>query len=359
MSAPADRRDRLRAELPSLGVEAALITRLVNVRYLTGLASSNTALLISCDGTDLLATDGRYATLAGQVAGDVELVVERSVATVLAERAVATDRRTIAVETHDVSVDLHEALQQAAPSVRWSSLHHAVERLRTTKDDAEIELLRHACAITDRAFAEVLPVLRPGLSERMIARLLESAMIDAGADAPAFETIVAAGPSGALPHHRPSDRLVERGELVTMDFGARYRGYHADMTRTVAVGPPPGWAADVYALVGEAQRAGCTASRPGVDARELDTAARTVIADAGQAAYFPHGLGHGVGLEIHEAPLIGYRATGTIEARTPLTIEPGIYLPGRGGVRIEDTLVVRDGEPDLLTHSPRDLLVLG
>ena len=359
MSAPADRRDRLRTELPSLGVEAALITRLVNVRYLTGLASSNAALLVGADGRDLLATDGRYASLAAAVADDLELVVDRSVATVLTDRAVAAGCRTIAVETHDMSVDLHEALQQAVPQVRWSSLHHAVERLRTTKDATEIELLRHACAITDRAFAEVVPVLRPGLSERLIARLLENLMIDAGADAPAFETIVAAGPSGALPHHRPSDRLVERGELVTLDFGARYRGYHADMTRTVAVGPPPAWAADVYSLVGEAQRAGRTASRPGVDARELDTAARTVIADAGQSAYFPHGLGHGVGLEIHEAPLIGYRATGTIEARTPLTIEPGIYLPGRGGVRIEDTLVVRDGEPDLLTHSPRELLVLG
>ena len=144
-----------------------------------------------------------------------------------------------------------------------------------------------------------------------------------------------------------------------MDFGARYCGYHADMTRTVAVGPPPAGLADVYALVREAQCAGRAARRPGIDARELDMAARTVIADAGQAAYFPHGLGHGVGLEVHEAPLIGYRATGTIEARTPLTIEPGIYLPGRGGVRIEDTLVVRDGEPDLLTHSPRELLVLG
>jgi Xaa-Pro aminopeptidase len=201
--------------------------------------------------------------------------------------------------------------------------------------------------------------VRPGLTERQVARLLETAMADAGADGPAFETIVAAGPHGAVPHHRPTDRPLDRGDLVTMDFGARYRGYHADMTRTVAVGAPPAPALlETYALVEVAQRAGRAAVRPGVDARDLDAAARTVIADAGQAANFPHGLGHGVGLEIHEPPLIGYHAAGTIEARTPLTIEPGVYLPGRGGVRIEDTLVVRDGEPDLMTQSRRDLLVL-
>ena len=357
MSPPASRRDRLRAELAALDADAGLITRLVNVRYLTGLASSNAALLVSADGTDLLATDGRYAPLAAQVA-DVEVVVDRSVATALIARAVATGQLAVAVETHHVTVDVQTVLREVAPTVRWSSLNRAVERLRTTKDDVEIECLRQACAITDQAFAQVLPALRPGLTERQVARLLEAAMADAGAESPAFETIVATGPHGAVPHHRPTGHRLNVGDLVTMDFGARYQGYHADMTRTVAIGGvPPMHLQDIYALVADAQRAGREAVRPGIDARELDAAARTVIADAGQGPYFPHGLGHGVGLEIHEAPLIGYQATGTIEARTPLTIEPGVYLPGRGGVRIEDTLVVRDGEPELLTQSPRDLLV--
>jgi Xaa-Pro aminopeptidase len=360
MSQPAVRRARLRAELAALDVDAALITRLVNVRYLTGLASSNAALLVGADGTDLLATDGRYATFAAQVASDLELVVDRSVATALTARAVAAGCGTLAVETHDVTVDLQDALRDAGPRVRWLSLNQAIERLRTTKDAVEIEALRQACAITDQAFAQVLPALRPGLTERQVARLLESAMTDAGAECSAFEPVVAAGPNGAEPHHWPTDRLIEPGDLVTVDFGARFDGYHADMTRTVAVGgPPQSQLRDVYALVHEAQRAGRAAVRAGIDARELDAAARTVIADAGSAAHFPHGLGHGVGLEIHEAPLIGYQAAGTIEARTPLTIEPGVYLPGLGGVRIEDTLVVRDGEPDLLTQSPRDLLVRG
>jgi Xaa-Pro aminopeptidase len=359
MSGPAARRDRLRAELEPAGLDAALVTRLVNVRYLTGLASSNAALLVGADGIDVLATDGRYATVAQQVAADLDLVVDRAVATSVVARAVAAGHGVLAMETHDVTVDLQEALRHAAPRLRWCSLGRAVERLRATKDAAEIELLRQACAITDQAFAEVLPALRPGLTERQVARLLETAMTDAGADGPAFETIVAAGDHGAVPHHRPTDRPLERASLVTMDFGARYRGYHADMTRTVAVaGSPTQQLREIYFLVEDAQRAGRAAARSGIDARDLDSAGRSVIAAAGLAAQFPHGLGHGVGLEIHEAPLIGYQTAGTIEARTPLTIEPGVYLPGSGGVRIEDTLVVRDGEPDLLTQSPRDLLVL-
>ncbi len=355
----AARRQRLRDELPAMGVDAALITRLVNVRYLTGLASSNAALLVGADGADLLATDGRYATVAAAVAGDLELVVERSVAAVLTARAAAAGRHGIGLETHDVSVDLQATLTDLAPRLRWVSLQGAVERLRATKDPGEIELLREASALTDRAFERVVPALRPGHTERQVARLLETAMADCGAEGPAFETIVAAGPNGAIPHHRPTDRLIEPGDLVIMDFGARYRGYHADITRTVAVGrPPASWLQDVYQLVQDAQHAGRAAARAGIDAAELDAAARAPISRAGHGADFPHGLGHGVGLEIHEAPLIGYHATGTIGARTPLTIEPGVYLPGRGGVRIEDTLVVRDGEPELLTHTPRDLLVL-
>jgi Xaa-Pro aminopeptidase len=235
----------------------------------------------------------------------------------------------------------------------------AVESLRAVKDDHEIALLREACAIGDQALLETLDRVAPGHTEREVARRLEACMVELGADGVAFDTIVATGSNSAIPHHRPTDREVERGDLLKIDFGALYRGYHADCTRTVVVGrEPEGWQHDIYDVVRKAQRAGRNALAVGADVREVDAAARSVVAEAGYAEQFSHGLGHGVGLEIHEAPMLGPSASGRLADRTPVTVEPGIYLPGRGGVRIEDTLVVRDGAPDLLTTTPKDLRVL-
>jgi Xaa-Pro aminopeptidase len=187
-------------------------------------------------------------------------------------------------------------------------------------------------------------------------------MVDIGAEAPAFDTIVASGPNGAIPHHAPGERQLQRGDLVTIDFGARSGGYHADMTRTVSIGEPAQWQRDTYELVARAQQAGMAAARPGAALTEVDAAARDLIREAGHGEHFRHGLGHGVGLEVHEAPMLGYESAGRLAARVPVTIEPGIYLPGMGGVRIEDILVV-DGEGSsgtrgLLTTTTRELLAL-
>ncbi|MCP9984202.1 M24 family metallopeptidase [Actinomadura madurae] len=200
--------------------------------------------------------------------------------------------------------------------------------------------------------------MRAGVTERAVAVALERAMVDLGAERPAFESIIASGPNGAVPHHHPGGRELERGDLVTLDFGALYGGYHADMTRTVAIGEPADWQRDLYDLVHRAQRAALDAAVPGAETKAVDAAARDVIAAAGHGDAFPHGLGHGVGLEIHEAPLMGYDKTGKLVDRVPITAEPGVYLAGRGGVRIEDTLVVRAGGPELLTTTTKDLLVL-
>ena len=184
-------------------------------------------------------------------------------------------------------------------------------------------------------------------------------MVELGAESLAFPTIVATGPNSAIPHHRPSDREIQRGDLLKIDFGALYQGYHADCTRTFLVGQEPAdWQREIFDVVRQAQRAGRHALVPGVEGTDVDAAARSVVVEAGFGEQFPHGLGHGVGLEIHEAPLMGYGSTGRIESGTALTVEPGIYLPGRGGVRIEDTLVVSEGGPELLTTTPKDLLVL-
>jgi Xaa-Pro aminopeptidase len=340
------------------GLDAVLVTRLVNVRYLTGFTGSNGVLLVPADGPDILCTDGRYTTQAGVQAPDVELLIDRNSAVSLTDRAVADGRRRLGFESHDVTVDLHTTL---AGKAELTSVERAVEKLRAAKDDEEIALLREACAIADRALADLIGAggLRPGRTEREVGRDLDSRMLDHGAYAPSFETIVAAGPDSAVPHHRPTDRVLERGDLVKLDFGAEYGGYHSDMTRTVVLGEPADWQREIYDLVRAAQTAGRHALAIGAEVKAIDAAAREVIAAAGRGEEFAHGLGHGVGLEIHEAPALSPLGAGTLADRMAVTVEPGVYLPGRGGVRIEDTLVVRDGaEPDLLTTTTKDLVVL-
>jgi Xaa-Pro aminopeptidase len=192
-----------------------------------------------------------------------------------------------------------------------------------------------------------------------VAFRLDAQMIALGAERTAFDTIVASGRNGAIPHHAPTDRPLRRGDLVTMDFGALYDGYHADMTRTVAIGAVAGWQREIYELVALAQQAGIAVLEDGVEAGAVDAAARDVIEAAGHSAHFQHGLGHGVGLEIHEAPMLGYGRTGKLSDRVPVTVEPGVYLPGLGGVRIEDVLVVTAGDrARILTSTTRELLVL-
>ncbi|MES9540306.1 MULTISPECIES: aminopeptidase P family protein [unclassified Actinomadura] len=351
------RRRRLAALVAERDAAALLVTRLVNVRYLTGLDSSRAALLVPADGPAVLATDGRYAGMAAQVCPELPVVVDRQVAEALVKRAAEDGLGRVGFEAHDVTVEHHTALLDAA-EVELAPLGRLVEELRMVKDEEEIGLLREACAVTDRAFEAVLPEIRAGVTERAVAIALERAMVDEGAEGPAFESIIASGPNGAVPHHHPGGRELQRGDLVTMDFGALYGGYHADMTRTVAIGEPAAWQRDLYDLVHRAQAAALAAALPGAETKDVDAAARDVIADAGHGEAFSHGLGHGVGLEIHEAPLMGYDKTGKLMDRVPITAEPGVYLTDRGGVRIEDTLVVRAGGPELLTTTTKDLLVL-
>lgn len=325
------------------GVEALLVTWPVNVRYLTGLDSSNAAVLVRADGSAKLATDSRYIEKAKGLG--IEAVEARDVAGALAFAGVG-------IEAAHMTVAVYQALERAVP------LEPLVEKVRMVKDDHELELIRTACAISDQAFADISGNIRPGLTERDVARILEARMIELGADKPAFESIVASGENGAIPHHSPGERQLRAGDLVTLDFGALYQGYHADMTRTVSLGPPADWQRDLYNLVAEAQRAGRHALTPGAVTGDVDKAARSIIEAAGHGDDFRHGLGHGVGLEIHEDPFLGPSRTGRLEDRVPITVEPGVYLPGRGGVRIEDTLVTRVNGPELLTNTTKELLVL-
>ena len=359
------RRARLIAALDEAQLDALLVTALVNVRYLSGFTGSNAALLVAREppGDAVLATDGRYVTQAGTESGDLDLVVDRACAPALVAWAGTHGLRRLGIEARTVTLAGLDELRKAAgegPGPELVPLDAAVESLRTIKDDAELALIARACAISDLALNELWGSVAVGRTERELAHELEHRMHVHGAEAPAFATIVAGGPHSAIPHHQPTDRPLEQGDLLKIDFGARVGGYHADMTRTVVVGGPPGpWQRDIHDLVAAAQRAGRDALAPGAAAVDVDAAARTVIEQAGHGSDFPHGLGHGVGLQIHEAPMIGITADGRVDCGVPVTVEPGVYLPGRGGVRIEDTLVVRDGGPQLLTTATRELLVLG
>jgi Xaa-Pro aminopeptidase len=258
-----------------------------------------------------------------------------------------------------MTVERHAELAAAAEGVTTRPFGRMIEALRMVKDPLELEKLQVACELSDAALAEVLPGIKAGDSERSVALRLEHQMALLGAERPAFDTIVASGPNGAIPHHVPTDRPIARGDLVTMDFGALYDGYHADMTRTIAIGAVADWQREIYDLVALAQQVGIAVLEDGVEAGAVDAAARDVIEAAGHSGHFQHGLGHGVGLEIHEAPMLGYGRTGKLSDRVPVTVEPGVYLPGLGGVRIEDVLVVTaGGRPRMLTSTTRELLVL-
>jgi Xaa-Pro aminopeptidase len=350
--------------LISADLDALVVSDLVNVRYLSGFTGSNAALLVFADGgSPVLATDSRYRTQVARQAPDVESAIERACARHLVERAVAAGARRIGFESHVVTVDGYDALAGALEGCNDAELVRAsstVEALREVKDSGEVALLRLACGAADAALAALVDrgALRPGRTERDVARELEALMLDHGADGPSFETIVAAGANSAVPHHRPTDAELADGDFVKIDFGAVVGGYHSDTTRTFVLGSAAAWQREIYALVADAQRAGLEALECGTPLADVDAAARRIIADAGHADHFGHGLGHGVGLQIHEAPGIGSGAVGSLRSGSVVTVEPGVYLPGRGGVRIEDTVLVGERGAESLSRFSKDLAVL-
>ena len=357
----ADRRARLRTLLAERGLDALLVSSLVNVRYLTGFVGSNGGLLVVTGSEDaVLATDSRYADTAALECPDVEVLVERDTGPALAAVAATRGVGRLGYESHQVTVDGFRHLQHACGTASLARADRPVEDLRLVKDDAEVAALRSACAVADAAFADVLAAIRPGVTERTVAYDLESRMRRHGSEAPSFDTIVAGGDHSAVPHHRPTDRPFAPGDLVKLDFGAVIAGYHSDMTRTVVLGEPAAWQREVYDLVAAAQQAGVDALLDGVATADVDRVSRGVVEAGGMGERFLHGLGHGVGLEIHEGPAIGSSSAGALGTGMVVTVEPGIYLAGRGGVRIEDTLVVRSAgaAAERLTLTTRELLVL-
>jgi Xaa-Pro aminopeptidase len=341
------------------GLDALLVTHLPNVRYLTGFTGSNGQLVLGRSSSILL-IDGRYAEQAAHESPDLErrTCLDGYVGDAL-EAARGSGRR-IGFEPEAVSFGEWERLRAAAEDLELLPTTGTIERLREVKDHQERALIAAAQETADSAFEEIVlgGGLREGVTERETAVALEVAMRRAGADAVAFGSIVAFGANTAEPHHRPSDRELRPGDLVKLDFGAEVAGYRSDMTRTIGFGPPGSRQRELYEVVAAAQAAGVAAVGDGVVASDVDAAARTIIEDAGLGDAFSHPVGHGVGLEIHESPIMRASSRTVLRAGAVVTVEPGVYLPGVGGVRIEDMVEVTAEGRRVIPRTSKELIVL-
>ncbi|MDP2892192.1 MAG: Xaa-Pro peptidase family protein [Bacillota bacterium] len=344
------------AKLPALGAEACFISSPANYRYLSGFSGSNAKLLILKDKKYLF-TDFRYIIQAAEQAPEYEIVKENpgmELAQVY-EALKANGVSSLAFEDAKVSVKAFPEMKDAFPGVELRALGSAVEQLRMRKYEDEVEWLRKAAAMTDEAFAHILGVIKPGVSECDIAAEIEYHFRKRGSRA-SFEPVAAGGPNSAICHAQPSLRKLQHGDMVLMDFGCEVEGYLSDMTRTVSIGRPSDEMKKIYSLVLEAQSAALAALSAGKKAADVDAAARGRIAKAGYGDKFGHSLGHGVGLEIHEDPRLSPVSEDVLDEGMAVTIEPGIYIEGLGGVRIEDLCIVRKGGYEDLTHSPKELI---
>ena len=339
------------------GLSSMLITKPENRRYFSGFSGSAGMLLISDKASKLL-TDFRYVEQATVEAEQFEIVrYATSAYEKLAEITNKLDVATIGFESDFVTYDMHSTLAEYMPNINLRPVQ--IDALRMVKDVNEVDSIRKAVKIADQAFSHILTYIKPGISELAVARQLEYHMGKLGAEKPAFDTIVASGKRGALPHGKASQKIMELGDFVTMDFGAVYQGYHSDITRTICIGTATAKQREIYEIVLAAQLAGVQAVYPGKTGNAIDAVARKIIVNAGYGEYFGHGLGHSVGLAIHEEPRLSPANTQTILMENMVvTVEPGIYLPEWGGIRIEDTVLVSADGCKILTASSKHLIEL-
>lgn len=356
---PLERRRRLRARLAEAGLDALLVTSMDNVRYLTGFTGSTGALVVSIDGDDLLVTDGRYDR---QTKEEVTEGVDVEIATdpplqVLRVRLGERGAGRVACEGEHLSVAAWGAWEEGAGSP-LEPVSGWIEALRAVKSPAEIDAIRRAARVADETFEEIVSWLRPGVTEREAAARIDLILAERGAEGRAFETIAAFGERSALPHARPGARELRAGDVALLDFGAVVEGYRSDLTRTVACGGVGESMMEVHAVVLRAQTAALEGLRTGMSGREADALARDVIEAAGYGDGFSHSLGHGIGLAVHEEPRLSRKNETDLQAGMTVTVEPGVYVPGIGGVRIEDDVLLTGEGAVRLTSAPREMKVL-
>jgi len=352
-----ERLKRLQEELKKRSLEAILITHPANRFYISGFSGSNGVLLISA-AEAFLFTDFRYLEQAEKQSPHFEICSwQGKLSDALRPYIGAAGWKTLGFEEEHLSYSLHRELKEGLP-LELLPLKGLVEELRAVKSEAEVEILRRGAAIMDRAFDFLLNLIKPGMTEREVALELEFFIRRQGSGGTLFSYIVASGERGSLPHAIASDKPLRSGELVTIDFTGTFDSYATDMTRTIALGEPGARAREIYETVRLAQQEAREKIRPGMTGIEADALARELIKEAGFGEYFGHGLGHGLGLEVHEQPVLSPRSESTLAPGMVVTIEPGIYIPGWGGVRIEDMVLITSGGAESLTASPRELIVI-
>lgn len=350
--------EKISAKLPEYGLDAMLITSPSGERYALGFHGEG-LLLVTREG-GRYTTDGRYIEAARARLRGVEVSLVTAGSGHLAQARAYLEEKglhNVGFESGTMTVDAHRRYAQELPCI-LTPAQPLLDALRAAKDEGELEIMCRAQQVTDDAFKAVLNVIRPGMTEREIAARLVYELLSRGGEQVSFDPIVAAGANGSMPHAVPGDQAVDTGMFITMDFGCKVDGYCSDMTRTVALGQPTPEMEQVYAVVLAAQKAGINAARAGVAGREVDAAARRVIEEAGYGEFFTHSFGHSLGVDIHESPNASPGEVRPLPAGAVVSAEPGIYLPGRFGVRIEDVLILRQDGCEDITRSPKDLIVL-
>ncbi|MFH1560671.1 MAG: aminopeptidase P family protein [Chloroflexota bacterium] len=352
------RLDKIRARLEQSGVDALIVSSEENRRYLSGFTGTAGSLIITPKEA-VLATDFRYVEQAGQQAPGFKVLRTKSGLDWLVELLQELSVQRLGFEGHHMTVATHETIRKALEESKGDSelslisTAGLVEDLRSVKDAQELAIITRAIEIADQAFQDVSQTIQEGQTEKEVAWRIEKAVRELGAEAVSFDTIVAAGPNAALPHHRPSDQPIREGQPLVIDMGARYQGYCSDLTRTLCLGQPDDTFRKVYDTVLGAQLTAIATVGQGMSAADADGLARTVIEEAGYGENFGHGLGHGVGLAIHEQPGVGPNSPTVLEDGMVFTVEPGVYISGWGGVRIEDVVVLEEGKARVISKAPK------
>ncbi len=348
----------LRSSYHSLGIDAFLVSFPPHVRYMTGFSGSNGIALVT-ESSQSLITDGRYVEQSRkEVKGWKIFITQESLYEELRLNRLLHPGMRVGIDGNTFVLSQFRQLKKTLPKVKFLPRVDVIEKIAVVKDEEEIRKIRKAVAITDKVFGEILPLLKPGIAESDIAAEISFRQRTHGADGDAFETIVASGERGAMPHGQASAKKIRNHELVTLDFGSVAEGYHSDLTRTVAVGKPPAEAKKIYTVVLDAQCRAIDAAVSGIKAKDLDGVARDHIKASGYDKFFRHSLGHGLGLQIHEPPRISFLSKAVLASGNVVTIEPGIYLPGFGGVRIEDDVIIRDDHCEVLNRSTKKFITL-
>lgn len=348
---------RLQEKLKEASQEALLITHPANRRYISGFTGSSGIVLVTTEEAFIF-TDFRYQIQAAEQAPACQVLIG-DMWQLVGEKCQELKLSSLAFEADYLTFSEYKRLEDHVGNILLKPGEKWVESLRMIKDEEELQLIRRAAQIADEAFDQILKEIRPGISEREIAFRLEVLMRERGASSSSFDMIVASGVRSALPHGTASDKLLEKGDLLTLDFGAYYKGYASDLTRTVVLGHPSEKQKEIYEIVLEACNRTIQALKPGMTGKEVDAIARDYIDSKGYGEYFGHSTGHGIGLEVHEDPhLSSRRGDLTLQPGMVVTIEPGIYLPDLGGVRIEDDVLITETGCEVLTHSDKNLIIL-